>query len=119
MAPARRKSADDRRSPCPAGCALDLVGDRWTLLLVRDLIRGKTRFGEFLSSPESIPTNILADRLARLEKAGLVTGELYQKNPPRRCYRLTAKGRDLGPVLGALVDWGKRHIPGTFTLDER
>ena len=60
-----------RRSLCPVACSLDILGDRWTLLVIRDLFAGKSRFGEFLASPEHIPTNILAERLKRLERAGL------------------------------------------------
>jgi DNA-binding HxlR family transcriptional regulator len=98
--------------------SLDLLGDRWTLLVVRDLFRGKQRFGEFQASPEGIPTNLLADRLVRLERAGVITRNLYRDNPPRHSYSLTVKGKRLGPILVALVDWGKRHIPGTRTMDE-
>ena len=107
------------RSPCPVAAALDILGDRWTLLVVRDLFRGHTRFGQFLGSPESIPTNLLADRLSRLEEAGVVSRKPYQHNPPRYAYRLTAKGRSLGPVLKALVAWGKSHAPGTRTFAEQ
>jgi DNA-binding HxlR family transcriptional regulator len=113
-----RRSSAVRRSPCPIGCSLDLLGDRWTLLIIRDLFLGKSRYGEFAASPEEIPTNLLADRLARLEKAGLIKSTPYQQNPPRHAYTLTRKGRDLEPVLAALVKWGKRHVPGTFTRDE-
>jgi DNA-binding HxlR family transcriptional regulator len=101
------------RSTCPIANVLDIVGDKWTLLVVRDLlILGKRRYGEFQSSPEAIPTNILADRLKRLEAAGLIKKELYQDNPPRAEYFLTRKGADLGPVLKAMGQWGQRHIPG-------
>ncbi|HXC02609.1 MAG TPA: helix-turn-helix domain-containing protein [Opitutaceae bacterium] len=113
-----RRSSAVRRSPCPIGCSLDLLGDRWTLLIIRDLFLGKSRYGEFAASPEEIPTNLLADRLARLEKAELIKSTPYQQNPPRHAYTLTRKGRDLEPVLAALVKWGKRHVPGTFTQDE-
>lgn len=118
MPRSRNENAALPRSPCPISGSLDLIGDRWTLLVVRDLFWGKRRYGEFQVSPEGIPTNILADRLARLERSGIVTRKPYQKNPPRFEYKLTRKGRDLGPVLAALVSWGKRHIPGTRTLDE-
>jgi len=114
----RRRRAEVPRSPCPISGSLDLIGDRWTLLVVRDLFWGKRRFGEFLESPEYIPTNILADRLGRLEQAGLLGRKPYQENPPRYDYALTRKGRDLGPVLAALVTWGKCHIPGSRTLGE-
>jgi DNA-binding HxlR family transcriptional regulator len=101
------------RSVCPIANALDLLGDRWTLLVIRDLLFvGKRRFGEFLSSPESIPTNILSDRLRRLEEGGVVEKVPYQLRPPRYEYQLTAKGRDLFPVLRALIEWAARHLPG-------
>lgn len=113
-----RPMKNSPRSPCPVACSLDLVGDRWTLLVIRDLFWGKTRFGEFEASPEGIPTNILAERLQRLEAAGLVGRKPYQSNPPRFAYALTRKGRSLGTVLRSLADWGKRNIPGTQTRDE-
>jgi len=106
-------SASSRRSACPVACSLDLLGDRWTLLVVRDLFRGLTRYGEFLAAPEGIPTNILAERLARLEAAGLIKSVAYQQNPPRYAYTLTPKGTDLKPVLGALATWAMRHMPRT------
>jgi DNA-binding HxlR family transcriptional regulator len=102
-----------RRSACPVACSLDLLGDRWTLLIVRDLFRGLTRFGEFLAGPEGIPTNILAERLERLESAGLIKSAPYQQNPPRYTYTLTPKGADLKPVVGALALWAMRHLPRT------
>jgi DNA-binding HxlR family transcriptional regulator len=113
-----RPATQQPRSPCPIAGSLDLIGDRWTLLVVRDLFLGKSRYGEFQDSPEAIPTNILADRLARLDHSGLVTRIPYQDNPPRHSYTLTAKGRSLGPILETLVDWGKKNIPGTRTLTE-
>lgn len=108
-------SCPDRRSDCPISSALDLIGDKWTLLVVRDLLfLGNRRFGELLSSPEKIPTNILSDRLRRLEEHGLVVKVSYQERPPRYEYQLTAKGADLFPVLRALSQWANRHIPGTL-----
>jgi len=104
-------ASNERRSFCPIACSLDLLGDRWTLLVIRDLFRGLTRYGEFLASPEGIPTNILADRLERLEQAGLIKSDPYQLNPPRFTYTLTPKGVDLKPVLGALAGWAMRHMP--------
>jgi DNA-binding HxlR family transcriptional regulator len=107
------------RSTCPIANVLDIVGDKWTLLVVRDLlILGKRRYGEFQTSPEAIPTNILADRLKRLEAAGLIRKELYQDNPPRAEYFLTRKGADLGPVLQAMGQWGVRHIPGVVIPEQ-
>lgn len=112
--PGRRRPA---RSPCPVAGALDLLGDRWTLLVVRDLFLGRSRFGDFLGAPERIPTNVLAERLGRLEEAGVVTRAPYQDNPPRFAYRLTPKGKGLLPILKTVRDWGLRHIPGTHTQD--
>ncbi len=85
-------TARARRSTCPVACTLDVVGDRWTLLVIRDLFKGKKRYGDFLASPEKIPTNILADRLKRLEGEGLISSALYSEHPPRSEYRLTPEG---------------------------
>jgi DNA-binding HxlR family transcriptional regulator len=110
---------DGSRSTCPIANVLDIVGDKWTLLVVRDLLMlGKRRYGEFQNSPEAIPTNILADRLKRLEAAGLVKKEFYQDNPPRAEYFLTRKGADLGPVLKAMGQWGQRYIPGVVIPEQ-
>ncbi len=105
-----------RRSLCPISGLLDIVGDKWTLLVIRDLFLNRRRYADFLASPEHIPTNILADRLKRLEAAGLVKRELYQENPPRAEYFLTRKGADLLPVLRAMREWGKAHFPDTPEL---
>jgi DNA-binding HxlR family transcriptional regulator len=111
--PRPSKSSGAQRSHCPISSTLELIGDRWTLVLVRDLFRGFSRYGEFLSQPEGIPTNILADRLVRLEEADIVTRKPYQDNPLRYSYELTTKGRSLAPVIGALGMWGLRNLPGT------
>ena len=102
-----------RRSLCPVACALDLVGDRWTLLVIRDLLAGKSRYGDFLASAEKIPTNILADRLKRLEREGLIARVPYSTRPPRMEYHLTSEGRELGGAVDALARWGLTHCPGT------
>ena len=99
------------RSACPVARTLDVLGDRWTLLVVRDLLAGKRRFGDFLASPEGIPTNILTDRLKRLAAAGLVTKTAYQTNPVRHEYAPTATGRDLRGVLAAVRRWAEAHLP--------
>lgn len=104
------------RSACAIANSLDIVGDKWSLLVVRDLLHGKQTYGELASSPERIPTNILADRLRRLEEAGVIASSPYQERPTRYAYTLTPKGRALGDVLLAFVRWGKEHIPGTMTL---
>ena len=100
------------RSCCPIACALDYLGDKWSLLIIRDLLLGKKRYQELMASPEGIATNILADRLTKLEAAGLVIQQAYQQKPVRYEYILTKKGEDLRPVLEALVKWGKAYFPG-------
>jgi DNA-binding HxlR family transcriptional regulator len=90
--------------------------DRWTLLIVRDLLAGKTRYGEFLTSPEKIPTNLLAERLKRLEQEGLVERVLYSQRPPRAEYHLTDEGCRLAGVLDSVASWGMAHFPGTHRL---
>jgi len=104
------------RSPCALASSLDLVGDRWSLLVVRDLLQGKHTYGELANSREGIPTNILADRLKRLEGAGILVKAPYQERPVRYSYTLTQKGKDLGRVLLAFVRWGTQHIPGTVVM---
>jgi len=105
---------DNRRSNCPAAAALDLIGDRWTLLVIRDLLlHDQHRYGEFLAMDEPITTSVLADRLKRLEAVGIVDKRLYQEHPPRYEYHLTERGRDLDPVLHSLIEWGLKHISGT------
>jgi len=101
------------RSRCPVACSLDVFGDRWTLLVIRDLFAGKSRFGEFVASPERIPTNILAERLKRLERAGLISSAAYSEHPPRFDYQLTERGRELAPVVDAIAVWGLAQFPGT------
>jgi len=106
------------RSACAIANSLDILGDKWSLLVVRDLLHGKRTYGELALSPEGIPTNILADRLERLKSAGIVTRTPYQQHPVRYAYTLTPKGSALGEVLLAFVRWGKQHIPGTVTLNQ-
>lgn len=103
------------RSPCPIATTLDLIGDRWTLIILRDLLTGKTRYSEFLSSPEKITTNILADRLERMESAGLIAKAPYQQRPVRYAYELTEMGRGLHPMLREICRWANRFVPGTWT----
>jgi len=106
------------RSKCPVSCVLDLLGDKWTLLLVRDLLLGKATYTEFQRSPEGIPTNILAERLKRLQAAGIIDKVPYQQRPVRYRYQLTRKGSDLYPVLSAMIDWGNRYVEGTISRAE-
>ena len=115
MKNALRKTSPEipRRSDCPVANTLDRVGDKWTLLIVRDMLAGKTTYGQFLESPEGIPTNILADRLKRLERFGIIKREAYQERPVRHDYSLTPEGKRLGRVLRELADWGLENIAGT------
>lgn len=112
-----RSKTTYKRSPCPIACVLDLVGDKWTLLLVRDLLWfDKHQYNEMLGSPEKIPTSVLADRLRRLEDVGLISKEAYQRNPVRYTYRLTAAGRALDPVLREISAWGNQQLSYTKPL---
>jgi DNA-binding HxlR family transcriptional regulator len=104
---------ENRRSVCPIACTLDLFGDKWTLLIVRDLLSGKSHFKEFLASPEKIATNILAERLARLASNGLVERYPSSDIAGREAYRLTEKGRSLRGLMVQLKAWGLDHIDGT------
>jgi len=106
------------RSACAVANSLDIIGDKWSLLVVRDLLHGKRTYGELVNSPERIPTNILADRLKRLEDAGIIVSTPYQERPTRYAYTLTPKGNALSDVLLAFVRWGKQHIPGTVALNQ-
>ncbi len=99
------------RSTCPIGTSLDLLGDRWTLLVMRDLLlAGRTRFGE-LGASESIATNVLSERLRRLEGAGVVTKHRDPNDGRRFVYRATPRGADLIPLLLELGCWGASHTP--------
>lgn len=111
-------AAARRRSPCPVACSLDIFGDRWTLLIVRDLLLGGTRFKDFAASPEHIPTNILAERLERLLETGVVEQIPAEDGTKRLAYRLTEKGKALGPVLEAMRDWGLAWDKSTRALLE-
>ena len=101
-----KKGPAPRRSPCPVAYSLDIFGDRWTLLVIRDLFFGRTRFKEFVASPEGIPTNILTERLERLLARGIIEQIPAEDGTKRLAYRLTKKGKALGRVLRAMRDWG-------------
>ena len=99
-----------RRSGCPVSISLELLGDKWTLLVIRDLmVRGYRTFKEFQSSSERIASNILADRLQKLEAAKIVTTEIDPTDARKVNYRLTQRGIDLAPLLMDLLIWGARH----------
>lgn len=113
---AAKQAEAQRRSPCPVACTLDILGDKWTLLVIRDLFLGKTRFKDFEASPEGIPTNILAERLSRLLIHGLALQLPFAPGGKQLAYQLTEKGRALLPVLRAMKDWGLAWEPGTQVM---
>jgi DNA-binding HxlR family transcriptional regulator len=105
-----------RRSTCPISSTLDILGDKWTLLIIRDLMfKAKKTYGEFLQSEEKIATNILADRLLILEKNGIVEKRAFPGNKVKNLYRLTPKGIDLMPTLLEIILWGDKY----FEIPER
>lgn len=104
----------EMRSDCPISFALDMFGDKWTLLIVRDLVRVKRMtFKDFLGSGEGIATNILSDRLQRLETLGIISKEMSEADKRIAQYELTQLGLSLKPVLRALARWSTSHNPGT------
>jgi len=111
-----KKGRAPKRSPCPVAHSLDIFGDRWTLLVIRDLFYGRTRFKEFAASPEGIPTNILADRLERLLARRIIEQIPAEDGTKRLAYRLTKKGKALGPLLKAMRDWGLAWDKSTRVL---
>lgn len=95
---------------CPIARTLDVVGERWTWLILRDLVlEGPRKFQDLQTSLTGISPTTLSARLKTLEEQGIVERHMYEENPPRAEYRLTNKGRELGPVLKAMRDWGRRH----------
>ncbi|MXS81673.1 winged helix-turn-helix transcriptional regulator [Nitrosomonas oligotropha] len=100
------------RSSCPVSCALDIIGDKWTLLVVRDLIFFRKRyFGDFQNSPEKIATNILSDRLKRLEECHMILRRQDPANARKVIYMPTEKCLDLVPLIIELVSWGAKYVP--------
>lgn len=99
------------RSLCPLSTALDLIGDKWSLVIVRDMCIDKKKYGDFQNSPEGIPSNILANRLRQLEENGIIEKRPYQEKPIRYEYFLTARGADLLPVLQQLALWAHKYVP--------
>lgn len=95
---------------CPVARSLDIVGERWTLLIVRDLLSGAKRFQDFLQSLKGIAPNVLSDRLKTLEKFGLIERNFYSDHPPRADYTLTNKGVELGVAVLTLGRWGMKHL---------
>ena len=106
-----------KRSRCPIAGALDIIGDKWSLLIVRDIkFFNKCRYDDFLASPEKISTNILADRLRKLEEYGIVAKQQYGTHSQRMSYELTTRGESLAKILIELKNWGLENIPNTASL---
>ncbi len=104
---------NDLRSDCPINYALENLGDKWALLVIRDLVfEGKKFYKEFLNSKEGIATNILSDRLKRLENMGIIQSEVYEKQRTQKVYALTPKGLDLIPILVEMIIWSHHHKTG-------
>lgn len=105
-----KKKKIEFRSTCPISTALDIFGDKWSLLVVRDLMfNEKKTYGEFLESEEKIATNILADRLMLLEAGGIISKEEHPDSKAKVLYRLTKKGIDLVPAVVEIILWSEKH----------
>lgn len=96
--------------PCNIAQSLNIIGDRWTLLIIHDILVGRTNFNELKKSLVGISSNLLSERLKYLEENGLIVSTLYSEHPPRYRYTLTESGRDLEDVFNALIIWGKQHL---------
>jgi DNA-binding HxlR family transcriptional regulator len=115
----RRNTDIKRRSDCPLNVSLEIFGDRWTLLIVRDImLKGRARFGELLEGGEGIASNILTDRLARLEAHDLLERRRDSGDARRFTYRLTRRGIDLAPVLYEMILWAAQHEATAAPPDE-
>jgi DNA-binding HxlR family transcriptional regulator len=98
------------RSTCPISTTLDILGDKWSLLIVRDMVfKGKNTYGEFLNAGEGIATNVLADKLAFLESGGIISKEAHPTSKAKILYRLTPKGIDLIPILVEVILWSEKY----------
>lgn len=113
MVKTKMKIETKPRSGCPVANTLDIIGDRWTLLIVRDLFKGKKRYNEFLEAGERIPTNILANRLKTMEETGIIERKLYSEHPPRYEYALTENGEKFGEIVKMLYQWGNKNLSKT------
>lgn len=117
--PANLTGMEVSGATCPVMRTAAVIGTRWTALILRDLFRHPSRrFQDFQTSLAGIAPSTLTERLKMLEREGIVAREAYQEHPPRAAYRLTEKGRDLGPVLLAMRDWGRKYAaaPGPDSM---
>ncbi|GAB1264034.1 winged helix-turn-helix transcriptional regulator [Aurantivibrio infirmus] len=111
------KNEHAQRTRCPLACALDIIGDHWTLLIIRDMLfLGKHEYREILESKEGISSNILSDRLSKLQDNGLVASIPHPESAKRKLYYLTNKGKDLIHVLAPLGKWSEKHLPGQVEI---
>lgn len=100
----------DQQIGCPVAATLDVIGERWTILILRDLVLGRSgRFTDLMESLQGISTNLLAERLKALEAEGITERSYYNDHPPRAEYRLTSKGAELGPIIKLIAEWGYKH----------
>ncbi|MHA4808406.1 winged helix-turn-helix transcriptional regulator [Flavitalea flava] len=101
---------NNTRSDCPISCSLDIFGDKWSLLIIRDImLRGKMSYSEFLKSEEKIATNILVNRLTILEGEKILLKQIAPNNKSKFIYSLTQKGIDLLPIIIEIMDWGAKY----------
>ena len=101
---------EKKRSDCPVSCSLEVFGDKWSLLIIRDvMLRNKLCYSEFLESEEKIATNILVNRLSVLEAENILTREVSPTNKSKYIYSLTQKGADLLPIVIEIMDWGAKY----------
>lgn len=101
---------EKKRSDCPISCSLDVFGDKWSLLIIRDvMLRGKLSYSEFLESEEKIATNILVNRLGALEAENILSKQVSPTNKSKFIYSLTQKGADLLPIVIEIMDWGAKY----------
>lgn len=111
MGPVSSATREARPRHCSVAGALDVIGEKWSLLVIRELILGVNRFSE-IAANTGAPRDILTTRLRRLEELGVIERRLYEERPPRYEYVLTKAGRDLRPIITALKYWGDTHVMG-------
>ena len=115
-----RYNENDNRSNCSVSCALDIIGDKWTLLIIRNIIiAGSKSFGDFRASPEKIASNILSDRLEKMVSSGILNKRVNKKNKLKFDYTLTKMGKELEPVIMAISKWGNQSIKGTVSAEQQ
>lgn len=107
------------RSRCPIASSLDVLGDKWSLIIVRSMVMGATSYSDFLSAPERISTNILAARLRRMREVGLIEQTDVRRGARNGSYRLTAKGAELIPLLQEIARWGERNLKDRWKAPEK